>query len=48
MGEKPTSTTTQHIHYMETTPSTSNIPSEEMRKVADNDDDDVDVKCKGK
>mmetsp|Transcript_41508 Transcript_41508/g.47317 ORF Transcript_41508/g.47317 Transcript_41508/m.47317 type:complete len:385 (+) Transcript_41508:122-1276(+) len=41
MGEKPTSTTTQHIHYMETTPSTSNIPSCEMSKVVDSDDDDV-------
>jgi len=33
MGEKPT----QSIHYMETTPSTSNIPSGEMRKGVDHD-----------
>jgi len=36
MGEKPT---TQHIHYMENTVATANVPSGEMRKVVDDDDE---------
>ena len=36
-------TTTQHVHYRETTPSsTSNIPNCEMNKVVVNSDDDDD------
>lgn len=47
MGEKPEASTTQHIHYMDTTESTSNVPSGEMRNLVDSDDESDDDKKSG-
>lgn len=47
MGEKPEASTTQHIHYMDTTESTSNVPSGEMRNHVDSDDESDDDKKSG-